>query len=89
MNLVFIYADWCPHCAKMKPWVKELMDEGYNVTWINIENKNDIKVARECLQGVAQLKYIPEFVCLSKKINKIGEFSSKEEMKNFFDNCVG
>jgi thiol-disulfide isomerase/thioredoxin len=88
INLVFIYSDWCPHCAKMKPWVKELMAEGYNVTWINVEDKNGVRIATECLEGIAQLRYIPEFVCTNKKIDKVGEFASKEDMRIFFDNCL-
>ena len=88
INIAFIYTDWCPHCKNMKPWVKELESEGYNITWINAGNKDDIKIATKCMEGVAQLRYVPEFVCLSKKVNKIGAFSSKEEMKSFFDNCI-
>lgn len=85
-EIVFIYADWCPHCSKMKPWVSELSNK-YNITWVNIDKSEERNKAAKCLKGIAQLRYIPEFVCVSKKINKIGEFSSREEMENFFEGC--
>ena len=88
-SVIFIYADWCPHCAKMKPWVKQLEDEGYPIKWINSENASMINIVRECLSGIAQLRYIPEFVCPANKEDKIGEFQTIDEMRNFMMSCIG
>ncbi|MEM3408407.1 MAG: thioredoxin domain-containing protein [Candidatus Micrarchaeia archaeon] len=86
-KVYFIYADWCPHCQKMKPWVTQLEKEGYLFIRIDSQNRDAVNLARECLTGIAQLKYIPEFVCPSNKQSHVGEFASIEEMKSFVSSC--
>lgn len=88
-KVYFIYADWCPHCQKMKPWVTQLENEGYLFVKIDSQNQDAVNLARECLTGIAQLKYIPEFVCPSNKQSHVGEFASIEEMKSFVSSCNG
>lgn len=82
----FIYADWCPYCAKMKPWVQQLQEK-HNIVWINAENSSAVKIISECLSGIAQLKYIPEFVCPANGESHIGAFASIEEMDSFMTKC--
>ncbi|MEM3455516.1 MAG: thioredoxin family protein [Candidatus Micrarchaeia archaeon] len=86
-KVYFIYADWCPHCQKMKPWVTQLENEGYLFVRIDSQNQDAVNLARECLNGIAQLKYIPEFACPSNKQSHVGEFASIEEMKRFVSSC--
>jgi len=86
-QVYFIYADWCPHCQKMKPWVQQLEQQGYYFTKINSEDSNAISQAVECLKGIVEFKYIPTFVCISNKQSHVGEFSSIEEMKAFATAC--
>jgi thiol-disulfide isomerase/thioredoxin len=86
-QVYFIYADWCPHCQKMKPWVQQLEQQGYYFTKINSEDSNALSQAVECLKGIVEFKYIPTFVCISNKQSHIGEFSSIEEMKAFATAC--
>jgi thiol-disulfide isomerase/thioredoxin len=86
-QVYFIYADWCPHCQKMKPWVQQLEQQGYYFTKINSEDSNALSQAVECLKGIVEFKYIPTFVCISNKQSHVGEFSSIEEMKAFATAC--
>jgi len=86
-QVYFIYADWCPHCQKMKPWVQQLEQQGYYFTKINSEDSNALSQAVECLKGIVEFKYIPTFVCISNKQSHVGEFSSIEEMKAFASAC--
>lgn len=88
-KVYFIYADWCPHCQKMKPWVSQLESEGYLFTRIDSQSQDAINTAKECLTGIAQLKYIPEFVCPANKKDHVGEFASIDEMKAFVAECNG
>lgn len=83
----FIHADWCPHCQKMKPWVQQLEGEGYEFFWAESSNTSAIQIATSCLQGIAKMQYIPEFVCISNRGDHVGEFASIDEMRAFADEC--
>jgi len=80
-DIVFFYSDYCPHCNKMKPIVKELEGEGYKILWI----KNLNSFSKECLSGVMS-GFVPEFICLKNSKTLVGE-QSKERLKRFFDEC--
>jgi thiol-disulfide isomerase/thioredoxin len=86
-GVVFIHADWCPHCQNMKPLVQQLQSEGYKVVMANTADKPALDQVKECLSGVAQMKYIPEFVCPANKEDHVGEFANIEEMRAFFERC--
>jgi len=86
-EVYFIYADWCSHCQKMKPWVQQLEQEGYYFIKINSQDSDALSQAVECLKGIIEFKYIPTFVCISNKQSHVGEFSSVEEMKQFVAVC--
>ncbi len=86
-QVYFIYADWCSHCQKMKPWVEQLISEGYAFIKVNSQDSTAVNEARTCLDGIAQLQYIPEFVCVGNKQDHVGEFASINEMKAFVSAC--
>lgn len=86
-GVVFIYADWCPHCQDMKPLVQQLQREGFSVYLAPSTNSTVVGYLRECLSGIAQLRYIPEFVCPSNGKSKVGKFSNIDEMRAFFQAC--
>jgi len=92
-TVAFYHASWCPHCQKMKPWVKELENEGYKFLWAQIDSQEstmvaNVKIAQECYKDVINFGGgIPQFGCAANGQLHIGEFMSKEEMKNFADEC--
>lgn len=88
MSIIFIYADWCPHCQKMKPWVQQLEDKGYKVFETNVQNSTEVQNIRDCLSGIAELKYVPEFICPINKQDHVGEFETIDEMEQFIANCA-
>jgi hypothetical protein len=71
----------------MKPLVQQLEGEGYKFLWAESSNKSALQIATSCLQGIAQMKYIPEFACISSKGDHVGEFGSIDEMRAFADAC--
>ena len=70
----FFYTDYCPHCAKMKPIVRELQEEGYQIEWVNVE-ENDRLAEKYQIIGV------PTFIRPDGE-RLIGE-QSKEELRRF------
>lgn len=87
-QVAFYYTDWCPHCTRMKPWIKELENESYKFLWLNAENESDIKIAEECFSKILNIGGgIPQFACPSNGGLKVGEFSSKEKLKEFAEEC--
>jgi len=83
-SVYFVHADWCPHCQKMAPWVADLETQGYRFVSVTSDNLASMK---DCLAGIAQMQYIPEFVCISNKQDHVGEFADENELKAFADAC--
>ena len=86
-EVYFIYADWCPHCQKMKPMATQLASEGYKFVMVNSQDGSALSAAKDCLGGIAQLQYIPEFVCMGNAKDHVGEFASIDEMRAFAEAC--
>ena len=86
-RVYFIYSDWCSHCQKMKPWVDRLEQEGFEFIRVNAQDSAAVSDARTCLDGVAQLRYIPEFVCMGNGQDHVGEFATINEMRAFALSC--
>ena len=86
-EVYFIYSDWCSHCQKMEPWVEQLIAEGYEFIKVNSQDSTSLNDARTCLDGVAQLQYIPEFVCMGNEQDHVGEFASIDDMRAFVLSC--
>ena len=87
--VAFYHADWCPHCAKMKPWVHELEAKGYKFYWIEEQNSTAIGVLKNCLTTVIDPNGgYPQFGCPSNGKNQIGEFPSIDSMESFAKDCA-
>ena len=85
-SIIFIYSDSCPHCTKMKPWVEELEGKKYQFLWVSV-NGDKIQTISKCLEGIVELRYVPDFICPLTEKNKVGAFTSIEEMENFIEEC--
>jgi thiol-disulfide isomerase/thioredoxin len=88
-SVVFYHAEWCGHCKKMMPWVKELeREKGYEFLWIEVDDEEGMKIAKECLSTILDTRgYVPQFACPATKKLKVGEFPSKEKMGEFVEEC--
>jgi thiol-disulfide isomerase/thioredoxin len=83
-SVYFIHADWCPHCQKMSPWVQDLETQGYAFVSVTTDN---LASHKDCLTGIAQMQYIPEFDCISTNQSHVGEFTDENALKAFADAC--
>jgi len=83
-EIIFVYSDSCPHCAKMKPLVNDLEDEGYNFYWATGSDSNSYEMLNDCFSDVMK-GYVPQFIC-PNGAEHTGEMSI-ENLKAFADKC--
>jgi thiol-disulfide isomerase/thioredoxin len=88
-TVAFYHANWCPHCANMKPWVQELEEQGYKFFWVEESDTVNITIAKDCLSGIIGFNDgIPQFACPSNGEKHMGEFVTKDDMLNFVKACI-
>lgn len=88
-SVVFLYSDTCSHCARMKPFVRNLENQSYNFTWVNVQDAEKMAMVKDCLLNVLDVHgYVPQFACPITKEFKVGVFTSIEKMKEFADRCI-
>lgn len=83
-TVIFVYSDSCPHCANMKPLIKELEEEGYNFYWATGSDAKSQELLNECFADVMS-GYVPQFIC-PNGIEHTGEMPI-EDLKDFADKC--
>lgn len=80
MKILDFYADWCGPCNAMKPTMKSLEEEGYDIEKIDIEDDAGRAKAQE--YGVMS---IPTLVFLDsdKEVARINGQTSKDAILKF------
>lgn len=76
-QVIFYYADWCPHCENMKNLV-----EGFDMKWIEESSAEAIK---ECFSENYNQGF-PQFICSSNGKSLVGE-QSEESLEQFVNDC--
>lgn len=84
-TIIFYHADWCPHCANMKPVVQELEKEGYRFHWAETSTGEGVDIVNDCLKDSIQ-GGVPEFICADTGEYKMGAIS-KSALKAFAESC--
>ena len=84
--LVEFYANWCNPCIDMKPILKELVDEKYNIYTINAENTEFEEMIKS-----ENIVYLPtiKIVKGSKILKTMSGAYTKEELKKILDEYKG
>ena len=74
----YFSADWCGPCKQFKPIMQELLDEGYDIEFIDGDENRDLAIEYN-------IRSIPTTVIEQngKEINRILGVKSKEEMIGF------
>ncbi len=83
-TVIFVYSDSCPHCANMKPLVKELEEESYSFYWAGGSDSKSREILNDCFADVMK-GYVPQFIC-SNGVEHTGEMSI-ENLREFADKC--
>jgi len=82
-DLIFVYMQTCPHCAKANPIIKEYESEGkLKAYWINVFNESCWNGKVKGFQG-----FVPYFECLRNNKTMTG-FLGNETLKSFLDECI-
>jgi len=88
-TVAFYHTNSCPHCAKMKPWVQELEQQGYKFLWAEASDTTNMTIAQSCLSSILKFSQgVPQFACPANGAWQLGEFASKDDMVNFVKDCV-
>jgi len=88
-SVVFFHADWCSHCKKMMPWVRQLENESYSFLWIEVSDKDKMNIAQKCLSDILDLRGgVPQFACPANGEHHLGEIRTIDDMKNFAARCM-
>ncbi|MEW6328861.1 MAG: hypothetical protein AB1468_01960 [Candidatus Micrarchaeota archaeon] len=87
-SVIFYYADWCSYSQEMIPWARALEAEGYGFEWVEMSDANKTMLADECLGSIIQFaEGVPQFACAASNSLHIGEFDSREDMRDFAQKC--
>ena len=87
-TVLFLYMENSIYSKTMMSWLEDLEEKGYKFLWLNIENKTDIKIAKDCLINVFDLEgYFPQFVCPRTGEHKTGAFEKRVKLREFVDRC--
>lgn len=80
--LVDFYADWCPPCRMMAPFLEEFATEMKGeMTTAKLNVDDNKKTARKC--GITAMPTLIVFVDGKPTKTQIGAFRSKEEIREF------
>ena len=84
--LVEFYANWCNPCIDMKPILKELLDEKYNIYTINAENTEfEEMIKKEAIVYLPTIKIVKG----TKILKTMSGAYTKEELKKILDEYKG
>ena len=94
-ELLFFFADWCPHCKKAKPIVDEIKNK-YDKRTINFHTINVTYV--DCTNETQESKRLLEqydvegfptiFLKIGKNVTKYEETPSKDEISKFIEKII-
>ena len=54
-KILYFSAAWCPPCKMMKPMIKELVEDGFNIDKVDVDENRE-------LSGEFQVRSIPTMV---------------------------
>ena len=93
-TIIFYYSDQCGWCAKMKPGVEVLEEEGYNFHWVEGSDTDASEIIEKCIQGYMTSGGVPQFICPKTEEIYVGAFVDEESnldqsaMRDWVDECI-
>ncbi|MBE8538511.1 thioredoxin domain-containing protein [Geoglobus acetivorans] len=79
-KMYYFYADWCPHCQKVKPYVTE-MAKSYDIVFCNL-TAGENTLSQECLEIAKQVRIPGVPTILAVKDNKGYLFVGEDQILN-------
>jgi len=93
-TIIFYYSNQCGWCAKMKPGVEKLQNEGYSFYWAEGSDAESTEVIEKCIGEYMTSGGVPQFICVKNGKIKVGAFTDEnrnldeEALKKFADDCI-
>ena len=93
-TVIFYYSNGCGWCAKMKPGVEELQDEGYSFYWAEGSDAESAEVIEKCISEYMTGGGVPQFICMKNADIHVGAFTDEnrdldvEGLRKFADDCI-
>lgn len=78
--MLYFTADWCNPCARTKPFAEELIQEGYNVKFIDADQEFQL------VKDLAIMS-VPTFILFenNKEIKRMNGAKTKEQLLDFWN----
>jgi len=79
-HMLYFTADWCNPCARTKPFAEELIQEGYNVKFIDADQEFQL------VKDLAIMS-VPTFILFenNKEIKRMNGAKTKEQLLDFWN----
>ena len=93
-TIIFYYSNQCGWCAKMKPGVETLEEEGYKFHWIEGNDAEALELIDNCIRSYMTGGGVPQFICPRTEEIHIGAFTDEEgnlnqsALKKWADDCI-
>lgn len=94
-ELLFFFADWCPHCKKAKPVVDEIKNKydkrtinshTINVTYVDCTNET--QESKRLLEQYEVEGFPTIFLKIGNNVTKYEESPSKDELSKFIEKII-
>ena len=93
-TIIFYYSEKCGWCAKMKPGVEALEEEGYKFHWVEVSDTETLELIDNCIKSYMTNQAVPQFICPKTEEIYTGAFVNENEdldqlaLKAWADNCI-
>lgn len=78
-HILYFTADWCNPCARTRPFAKELIQEGYDIKFIDADAEVELVKNLE-------VKSIPTFILFQngQEVSRINGAKTKKQLLDFW-----
>lgn len=77
-TVIFFHSDSCGWCARMKPGVEQLQEEGYSFYWVEVSDSEAMQVIENCVQEYMTSSGVPQFICVGSGEIHVGAFADAD-----------
>jgi hypothetical protein len=78
-HILYFTADWCNPCARTRPFAEELIQEGYDIKFIDADA--EVELVKDL-----EVKSIPTFILFkdSQEVSRMNGAKTKQQLLDFW-----